>query len=125
MRLSPSCILCTLSVLFGCGGPGLRSVPSEPNPQRVTTASAEVSETKTIGYLVTRRHRIELLHGIDGPSFTVRMKDRSLVSSNLREADFAAQFPALHKIFQSGYANPGSSWAGLDESPDTPGTAGR
>lgn len=119
MRFSALSILCMLAALFGCESSQPLSAPPEASPDPVETSSGQVPESQVVGFLVTRGHRIELRHGSDGPSFTVKLKDGSVVSSNLSLADFAAQFPALHEVFNSGHAKSGSTWAGLDGSSES------
>lgn len=133
MRSAAPLVFLLLALHQGCGDPA----PSPgPNPGAdVRTIRAEVGELRElqplkrevwsgpstasrsifIGSLVTREHETEINYGPDGPTFTVKTRDGTIVVENLPLPRLAADYPEVYESFRGTCS--GELWAGVrDES---------
>ena len=113
MKLEFPVSVSLLAALALAGCESSESAPQGSLP--AASAPAQPSGTYTLGYLVTRDYRVELLSGAKGPLFTVMTTDGELVAANLTEETLAMDYPALHTVVGSSVAGRDMTWAGLDE----------
>ena len=126
MKSGPYCLVTLVTVLLGtpsCGSPvDARGIEPDREVEDTTIATRGVS----LGFLVTREYKIEIISGRQGALFTVRSKEGQLLASDISLPELAVQFPGLHQTVEGSYASGDPLWAGLEHSgPSSPGSAGK
>ena len=103
--------------LSGCSHTGKTlSANSEDEPMKFavqaqpTPNTMQESNVPVIGHLKTRDKLITIRTGSDGPLYTVKSKDGTVLAVNLPAEDLYAMFPELKDLMERGIAD----WAGLD-----------
>ena len=92
--------------------------PSTPTIQKAETTAdvgdrvAASSEYPVIGTVKTRDRTIVIVSGPDGPLYSVRDKNGTVVSLELSEKDLQAQHPGIYRHIKGGLAG-GVVWAGM------------
>lgn len=68
------------------------------------------SSTPVVGHLKTREKVITIRSGRDGPLYTVKSEDGTVLAVDLSAEDLSAKFPKLKGVVEGGIAD----WAGMD-----------
>lgn len=86
-------------------------------PPKVTVAEPkhiepprETSANPAIGHLKTRDKLITIRIGSDGPVYTIKTEDGTILAVDLPEKELSAKFPELKDVVERGIAD----WAGMD-----------
>jgi hypothetical protein len=80
-------------VMTGCGGP-------------LAELGGETTSGAVIGHLQGRDHKITLHASAEGPRFTVRAFDGTVLAAELTPEELSAQHPDLFRIYQDSVARP-------------------
>lgn len=73
------------------------------------------SSPVTLGSLVTREHETEITCGPDGPTFTVKSRDGTVIVEDIPLPELAAEYPDVFMSFQGMCT--GNLWAGVQREP--------
>jgi len=88
-------------------------VASAPPPAlqaRPVPNAAQHSDGPIVGHLKTRDKLITMRSGSDGPLYTVKSEDGTVLAVDLAGEDLSAKFPELKNVVERGIAD----WAGMD-----------
>ena len=73
------------------------------------------NQLRVIVHLETRNEITSVISGRDGPVYTVKAKDGSMLEERISEQELWTKFPAIYRLLKSSYASKSSgnaAWAG-------------
>ncbi len=111
-RITAACIALSLVMLVssGCRQTGNSfSSGTMANPAASPSAEQE-SSGPIVSHLKTRDKLITIRAGSEGPMYTVKSEDETVLAADLPAEELYAKFPELKGAVERGIAN----WAGLD-----------
>ncbi len=109
MRIALPIVLSAITVV-GCrqvAGPKLAR-DSVPEPRGI--ASTGQPDGPVVGHLKTRDKLITIRTGNDGPLYTVKSEDGTVLAVDLPPDELSVKFPDLKNVVEGGIAD----WAGMD-----------
>jgi hypothetical protein len=73
------------------------------------------NQHRVIVHLATRNEITSVMSGRNGPVYTIKTKDGSLLEERISEQELWTKFPAIYRLLKTSYASKSSSnatWAG-------------
>lgn len=92
----------------GLPSPRERAVAAKPEvaelPMKEGVVSGPAVSAPIVGHLKTRNKMITIRSGPDGPLYTVRSEDGTVLAAGLPADEFSARFPELKGVVERGVA---------------------